>query len=193
MVNSSFCRQRFTLALLLSSLLYTIAITTVCAESNVEASDELQADKLLVFSNDSYEPRYYRLIDELRCPKCQNQNLADSNAPIAKDLKSELVRLLEEGKGDAEILDFMTLRYGSFVRYQPPLNATTIILWALPVVVVVCGIFIWLGFLRRSSQNSDSGQNLAAGETPKQKQAPDSGERQRAIEALSKRLGESDD
>lgn len=138
-----------------------------------------EAERVLDWSQPEYEDRYYTLIDELRCPKCQNQNLADSNAPIAVDLKSELQRLLEEGKSNTEILDFMTLRYGNFVLYKPPVNAATIALWIIPVLIVISGLFILFGFIRRSSQSlssTTSGQPV---------------DRQKAVDQLIKEL-ESD-
>ena len=76
--------------------------------------------------------RYATLIDELRCPQCQNQNLAASNAPIAGDLRAQVRRLLREGKSDTEIIDFLVGRYGDFVLYRPRWQPATYLLWLGP-------------------------------------------------------------
>ena len=75
------------------------------------------------FANDAERDRFRELTKELRCPKCQNQDIADSNAPIATDLRREIYRMLGEGKDNQQILDFMVARYGDFVLYKPALTA----------------------------------------------------------------------
>ena len=141
-----------------SSLALAFSIWLVCfgfflPVSAVE-NTEGQASRILQFSEPQLADRYDSLIDELRCPKCQNQNLADSDAPIAKDLRGELHRLLEEGRSNNEILDFMTLRYGEFVRYRPELTVYTIALWALPLGVLFSGLVIWVLRTRLSRQKA---------------------------------------
>lgn len=81
--------------------------------------------------------RYQVLAEEFRCLVCQNQNLADSNAELAKDLKKELVKLLESGRSDDEIREFLVARYGDFVLYRPPLNNSTLVLWLAPLIGVL--------------------------------------------------------
>ena len=87
------------------------------------------------------EQRFQALMGELRCPKCQNQNLAGSDAEIAKDLKRRTYQLMEEGKSDNEIRDYMIERYGDFITYKPPVRGSTYLLWfgpfALLMVVVI--------------------------------------------------------
>ncbi len=100
------------------------------------------------FSSDSERLRYQSFIADLRCPKCQNQNLAGSDAPIASDLRKELRRLLKEGQSDQQIVDFMVARYGEFILYKPPFDKHTAILWFTPIVllgagVVVIGSILW--------------------------------------------------
>ncbi|MCL4128630.1 UNVERIFIED_CONTAM: hypothetical protein GTU68_002885 [Idotea baltica] len=90
---------------------------------------ELKAAELKEFSSDQLRDRFQVLVTELRCPKCQNQNLADSNSPISADLRTEIFRMLEEGSTDQEIIDFLVVRYGEFVMYRPPVKKTTLILW----------------------------------------------------------------
>lgn len=92
-----------------------------------------------VFKDEVTKKRYQALVKELRCPKCQNQNLADSNSPIAKDLKREVYELLEQGKADIEIVDFMVKRYGEFVLYRPRVSQLTYVLWFGPIVLLLIG------------------------------------------------------
>ena len=108
------------------------------------------------FANEAERQRYRNLIEELRCPKCQNQNIADSDAPIAMDLRNEIFRMLEEGKSNEEIIDFLVSRYGDFVLYKPPLTSRTLLLWYGPAGMLVIGFGV-LGviLLRRRSQNKD--------------------------------------
>jgi len=94
------------------------------------------------FSSEFLEARYYQLSQELRCPKCQNQNIADSNAPIARDLRALLHRQLEAGASDDEILAFMVERYGEFVRYRPDVNPQTAVLWYFPIGAVGLGLLM---------------------------------------------------
>ena len=91
------------------------------------------------FSSQDLASRYHQLSQELRCPKCQNQNIADSNAPIARDLRVVLYEQLEAGQTDAQILDFMVARYGQFVRYRPEVDRQTAILWWSPLLLLVLG------------------------------------------------------
>ena len=104
------------------------------------------------FSSAENESRYHRLSQELRCPKCQNQNIADSNAPIARDLRALLHRQLEAGASDEEILIFMVERYGEFVRYRPAVNQQTAVLWVFPAAAVLIGLVILAIHLRRRQQ-----------------------------------------
>ena len=94
------------------------------------------------FKNDAERDRFRELTKELRCPKCQNQDIADSNAPIATDLRREIFRMLGEGKDNQQIIDFMVDRYGDFVRYKPALTSTTIVLWFGPLALLVGGLVV---------------------------------------------------
>jgi len=100
------------------------------------------------FSDPVLEERYQALSTELRCPKCQNQNIADSNAPISQDLRKLLHQQLEAGASDEEILDYMVARYGEFVRYRPRFSGATVMLWLAPALLVLAGITIALVTLR---------------------------------------------
>ncbi len=97
--------------------------------------------------NASRAQLFRQLAEELRCPKCQNQNLADSNAMIAGDLRRELYSQVKEGKNSEEIVDFMVNRYGEFVLYRPALNDKTIALWYGPFVLLGLAVFIFISVL----------------------------------------------
>lgn len=103
----------------------------------------LNAEQLITFSDDTYLKRYQNLLEELRCPKCQNQNLADSNAPISNDLKVEIQRLLEQGLDDDDIKRALTERYSDFILYDPKFNKNTYFLWLAPFIVLLIG-FWWV-------------------------------------------------
>ena len=103
----------------------------------------LNAEQLITFSDDTYLKRYQNLLEELRCPKCQNQNLADSNAPISNDLKEEIQRLLEQGLDDNDIKRALTERYSDFILYDPKFNKNTYFLWLAPFIVLLIG-FWWV-------------------------------------------------
>ncbi|PTQ69846.1 cytochrome c-type biogenesis protein [Pseudomonas sp. GV071] len=94
------------------------------------------------FANDAERERFRQLTLELRCPKCQNQDIADSNAPIAADLRKEIYRMLGEGKSNEQIVDFMVDRYGEFVRYKPAVTARTLVLWYSPAAALGTGFLV---------------------------------------------------
>jgi cytochrome c-type biogenesis protein CcmH len=98
------------------------------------------------------EKRLLKLSEELRCLVCQNQNIADSNAELAQDLRREIRTMIGAGKSDKEIIDFMVVRYGDFVLYRPPVKGTTLLLWGGPVVLLVLGIFILVRYQRRRAE-----------------------------------------
>tara|TARA_B110000908_G_C10121215_1_gene387696 strand:- start:98 stop:580 length:483 start_codon:yes stop_codon:yes gene_type:complete len=101
------------------------------------------------FNDAVTEKRFNELNKELRCPKCQNQNLADSNSPIAKDLRREVYELLHQGKADIEIMNYMVARYGDFVLYRPRVNSLTYVLWFGPAVLILIGVLVVVFIVRR--------------------------------------------
>lgn len=112
------------------------------------------------FDNESDRQRYKMLIEELRCPKCQNQNIADSNAPIAMDLRREIYRMLEQGQSNEQIVDYLVDRYGDFVRYKPPVNSKTLVLWYGPAALLVVGFGVLaLILIRRRRGGATAGQS----------------------------------
>lgn len=100
------------------------------------------------FDNDIDKGRFEVLAEELRCPKCQNQNLADSNAPVASDLRDKVYELMIEGQTDDQIVDYLVARYGDFVRYNPPVQKNTFFLWFGPGVMVLIALFIIISLTR---------------------------------------------
>ncbi len=96
------------------------------------------------FANPQQQEKALSVASRLRCPQCQNQNLLESNAPVAVSMRHQVYTMVAEGKSEAEITVWMTERYGDFVRYNPPLNGQTLLLWALPclLLLVVVGI-LW--------------------------------------------------
>jgi cytochrome c-type biogenesis protein CcmH len=113
------------------------------------------------FNNDGDRARFQQLTAELRCPKCQNQNIADSNAPIAQDLRNKIQLMLSEKKSDKEIIDYMIERYGDFVLYQPRMDKKTWILWFGPAVLLALGIIVVIVIGRRNAVKANS-DTLAA-------------------------------
>lgn len=113
------------------------------------AAPVLAAIDTFEFDSQAQRDRFYQLSSELRCPKCQNQNIADSDAPIAMDLRREVYRMVSEDKSDDEVIDFMVSRYGDFVRYKPALTAATAVLWFAPAVLLVGGLLVLAVMLRR--------------------------------------------
>ncbi|WP_137223853.1 heme lyase NrfEFG subunit NrfF [Shewanella sp. MEBiC00475] len=109
------------------------------------------------FKSVENQERALALSDQLRCPQCQNQNLVDSNSPVAKDLRLEVYKMVDGGKSDDEIINFMTSRYGNFVLYKPKLDSETYILWLGPFGLLILGLFIGFIFVRKQRiQESES-------------------------------------
>jgi cytochrome c-type biogenesis protein CcmH len=99
---------------------------------------------------DPLDKRVTALAHELRCLVCQNQTIADSNAPLAVDLRNQIREQLKAGKSERDVLDFMVARYGDFVLYRPPFKASTAALWLGPFVLLVLGAWIlWRRLARR--------------------------------------------
>ena len=114
-----------------------------------------QAIDPLPFANDAEEQRFQHLASELRCLVCQNQNIADSDAGLAKDLRKEVFEMMRAGQSDDEIKRFLTDRYGDFVLYRPPFKSTTLVLWIGPIVILVIGFAIARNMMLRSGPHPD--------------------------------------
>ncbi|HHE8746519.1 TPA: cytochrome c-type biogenesis protein [Haemophilus influenzae] len=98
----------------------------------------------LNFSSPQQESDYHQLTQSLRCPQCQNNNIADSNATIAVDMRGKVFELLQEGKSKNDVVDYMVERYGNFVTYDPPITASTLVLWIAPLLLVLLGVVFLL-------------------------------------------------
>ena len=153
-------RVRFLFPFLLWAAVCLLALAGMTGSVNAaNTSDEDSAHELKVFSDPESRQRYYGLIAELRCPKCQNQNLADSDAPIATDLRNELYLLINDNYSDADILEFMESRYGEFVLYSPPVNPVTAVLWIIPAGLALLGFAI-VAFIVLRNQEDDEASNV---------------------------------
>lgn len=106
------------------------------------------------FKSEENKERGLQLANELRCPQCQNQNLIDSNSPVARDLRLKVYAMVDEGKSNDEIVTYMTDRYGDFVRYRPAFDNRTLVLWLGPVAFAVVGLGVGLLFIRAQRQKS---------------------------------------
>jgi cytochrome c-type biogenesis protein CcmH len=127
---------------LLASLVFLLGIWSLAFAIDVGQS----------FDDPELQARYEKIIEEVRCLKCQNQTIKDSNAFLASDLRREIRRLLEEGKTDDEIYDFLVARYGDFALYRPRTSGRTLILWIAPGVFLLFGAFaLWRVVRRRAT------------------------------------------
>lgn len=111
-----------------------------------------ETEKVLNFKNNVDQARYHELIAELRCPKCQNQNLADSNAQIAIDLRTQVYDMVNGGTSDTEILAYMVARYGEFVLYSPQKSGANFILWYGPFVLLGIGLIGFILVIRNNAK-----------------------------------------
>lgn len=121
------------------------------------AQTSLAVIEAVQFEDTTSEQRYRDLIAELRCLVCQNQNLADSDADLAKDLRRKTAEMIKAGKSDREIVDYMRTRYGDFVLYRPPFNRATALLWVGPFVLLLLAGFIVLRMIRKNGNKQPGG------------------------------------
>ena len=129
-----------------------LALTAVLSAQSVE---------LRSFKSAQEEARFKALSEELRCLVCQNQSLADSDAELARDLRREVHEMIDAGKSDEQILDFLVARYGDFVLYRPPLNASTLLLWIGPFVVLLGALIaLIISIRKRAREESTDADNL---------------------------------
>lgn len=145
----------------LTALMFLLALAGVARAEVAEVYD---------FETRAEEQRYRDLIAELRCPKCQNQNIADSNAPISKDMRDQVYRLMREGASDDEIVGDLVDRFGEFVQYKPPVDKRTIVLWAFPAIAVVGGVLIVAGVAMRSRKRDQEEPALSQEEKARVRQ-----------------------
>ena len=154
-------------------LIATLAVGLVLNASPALASSATEA---ALAADPVAEKRLLGLSEELRCLVCQNQNIADSNAELAQDLRREIRGMIQEGRSDNEILEFMVTRYGDFVLYRPPVKAITLLLWGGPIALLLIAVLSLRSYLKRRS--------ILVAKTDK----PLSAEETRRAEALLKEL-----
>ena len=145
--------RNFALILVFAAFLgLTAALPTMAEEAAPLAADPVAEKRLLELSN------------ELRCLVCQNQTIADSNAELAVDLRREIRGMIQAGKTNPEIIDFMVVRYGDFVLYRPPVKGITLLLWGGPIALMLIGFFIMQRYLRQRAKRIAKDQPLSADE-----------------------------
>ena len=106
-----------------------------------------------LFTTEQYKQRFKTLTSELRCLVCQNQNLAESNAALAIDLRELVYQQIQHGQSDKQIIAYLVARYGDFILYRPPLKVATIGLWFGPFILLFFGVFFLLHYIRKSKLN----------------------------------------
>ena len=126
-----------------------VGVIVLRSSASLQAETAFEARE---FDSIAQEQAYKSLIAEVRCPRCQNVNLAGSDAPIAKDLRATIYRLLREGRSETEILQFLQARYGDFVLYDPPLKPSTYLLWFTPLVLFLIGLIVLVRVARRPAR-----------------------------------------
>ena len=132
-------------------LTLTLSISVLAQRSPVQEP--------MVFESQQQEDRFNQLTQELRCLVCQNQNLADSDAQLAHDLRAEVHEMLMAGNSNDEIKLFMVERYGDFVLYRPPVQENTYLLWLAPLILLLGGGLILRANIKKRSALFDSNQN----------------------------------
>ncbi len=110
----------------------------------------MSANEILNFDNDELRDRYSDLTFQFRCPKCQNQNVADSNAPISEDIREKTYQMLHQGYSNQEIIDFMVERYTEFVIYKPQFSFITMWLWIVPGFLLLCGAWFLISLTSKT-------------------------------------------
>lgn len=131
----------------------TLGVTLAATSALVTAPAAWANNAQYTFETDAQERQFRQLINELRCPKCQNQTIADSDAPLALDLRERVYQMTMEGQSREEIIEFMRARYGDFVHYKPPMTATTLVLWVGPGLVLLIGLATILMLTRKQRKD----------------------------------------
>jgi cytochrome c-type biogenesis protein CcmH len=123
--------------------LFTVSLSAFAQKTDVQEP--------LLFANQQQQERFNKLTEELRCLVCQNQNLADSDAPLAHDLRREVHEMVLAGRTNEQIKEFLVTRYGDFVLYRPPVQKNTYLLWLAPLVLLLLGALILRSSINKRS------------------------------------------
>lgn len=137
-----------------------IALWLMCGTLAAQAIDPLP------FKDHAEEVRFQKLTSELRCLVCQNENLADSNADLARDLRHEVFEQMQAGKSDAQIKQYLVDRYSDFVLYDPPVKASTLLLWFGPLVILLAGAGVVVFTVRKRSRTGTPIDSTTLDSTP---------------------------
>ncbi len=132
---------------LLQALVLTMAMLLFAGVAQAQAIEPMP------FTNHAQELRFQHLTRQLRCPMCQNETLADSNAPIARDLRNQIFKLMQEGKNDEQIKQYLVARYSDYILYNPPLKPGTWLLWFGPLLILLGGAGVVLVAIRKRKRN----------------------------------------
>ena len=125
-----------------------------------------QAIEPMPFANHAQELRFQQLTRELRCPMCQNETLADSNAPIARDLRNQIFQMMQQGKSDEQIKQYLVARYSGYVLYDPPLTTGTWLLWFGPLLILLGGAGVVLAAIRKRNRGGSASTTATADNGP---------------------------
>jgi cytochrome c-type biogenesis protein CcmH len=136
---------------MMKNFLTTLTILLVLGSGTLHATATLESFK---FADEAAEQHFKDLIAELRCLVCQNQSLADSDAELAHDLRAEVYEMVQDGKSDEEIIEFLVARYGDFVLYKPPVKPSTWLLWFGPFALMLLAGVLLLRAVRRQKQKA---------------------------------------
>lgn len=126
----------------LQAAVFLAAVALLFPASAIASGPTAPPSEPMTFESEEHEARYQRLIRELRCTVCQNQNLIESNAPLANDLRRQIALMVNDGAETNEIIDYMVARYGDFVLFRPPMKSTTYLLWFGPGAMLVIGLAV---------------------------------------------------
>lgn len=132
---------------------FTLLAALVLSFSVFAAIDTYQ------FKDEAQEQQFRELTAQLRCPKCQNNSIADSNAMIASDMRQKVYELQQQGQTQKQIIDYMVARYGNFVTYEPPVTPGTVVLWLLPALFILGGIIFVVRRARKGQQRDSQPLN----------------------------------
>ncbi|AWB00119.1 heme lyase NrfEFG subunit NrfF [Vibrio harveyi] len=129
--------------------LFLMLVTFALFSSSLKSEEIVQNVDLFEFHSIELQQRATRLAKTLRCPQCQNQNLVESNAQAAKDLRLKVYTMVNEGHSDQEVKDYLVTRYGNIVLYKPPFNYSTALLWILPALFLIFFVLYSIRMIRR--------------------------------------------
>jgi len=138
---------------MIKKLLSVLTVFLILGSGPLQATATLESFK---FADDAAEQHFKDLIAELRCLVCQNQSLADSDAELAHDLRAEVYEMVQDGKSDEEIVEFLVARYGDFVLYKPPVKPSTYLLWFGPFALMILAGVLLLRAVRRQKRTANA-------------------------------------